>query len=865
MFDEKLLVVDGYSLLFRAFFATRFMSTTDGRPTNALFGFTSMLFKLIDEYDPKCVVIALDAPGKTFRDVEYAEYKGTRKETPSELIQQLVASRDLIGAMNIPVIEIPGFEADDIVGTLSCHARRDGFHTIIVSGDLDAAQLVNEEVTLITPKVGVSEVSIYTPDAVRERYGFGPEFVPDYKALVGDTSDNIPGVPGVGAKTATKLIQEFGSVESIIARLDDVEEKFRKKLIPGLEQIPKSKWLATIVCDAPVEYTCEGLRLTPEHLERTAEVLLSFEFKSHSRRVAQVFARFLEGGAPPPAPAAPEFTLEVQTGPALRTLVEAEEWVADRPFATAFTAPVVAETLLDAPLARRALLAIGTEVREFDAQLAENLIQKLPGQAILHDAKPLWHGSGQNRPPRFDSMLAGYVLQSGRAQYALRDLIQGYLELSNLDSPELLTASLWHLEAVMRDRLEKEGQTRVLDEIELPLIPVLAEMEHHGVQVNRAVLEDFSKHLEGEIKATAVKVFEIAGQEFSIGSPKQLGEVMFEKMNIPGGKKTKTGWATGAEILVEIDHPIVAQVLSWRELSKLKSTYADALPRMIREDGRIHTTYSQTVAATGRLSSNEPNLQNIPIRTELGRHIRAAFVAAPGYSLVSFDYSQIELRFLAHLCGDEALVTAFQNHEDIHTATASLMFSIEQGVVSKEQRRLAKMLNFAVLYGVTDFGLAQQLGEGFGRTEAAALIEQYRTRFPKVKGFTDAIVAEARQKGYTTTLFGRRRYFPDIHNANRNERMYSERQAMNAPIQGAAADLIKLAMIEVRKVLGDAKSRALLQVHDELLFEIHDSEHHLLEPIRTAMANAMTLSVPIEVDGKIGPNWNEMTPLVSAS
>jgi DNA polymerase-1 len=502
-------------------------------------------------------------------------------------------------------------------------------------------------------------------------------------------------------------------------------------------------------------------------------------------------------------------------------------------------------------------------VRRTTAENVTRLVAEAPSQAVLHDAKPVYRRLGGNlAPPRFDSMLAGYVLQSGRSSYALRDLVQGYLDVAMPQTTEEMAVALGLLEAPMRDRLEKESQTRVLDEIELPLIPVLAEMENYGIMVSREFLQEFSKSLEIEIVKLASSVYEQAGGQFNIGSPKQLGEVLFEKMQIPGPKKTKTGYATGAEVLQTLapSYPIVTDVLSWRELTKLKSTYSDALPRMIGSDGRIHTSFNQTVAATGRLSSNDPNLQNIPIRTELGRQIRKAFVAAHGFQLASFDYSQIELRLLAHLCKDDALVDAFQNHVDVHSVTASLTFGVPQDAVTKEQRRVAKMLNYAVLYGVSDFGLANQLGGGFSVGEAKALITQYFERFPKVKAFTEGVVAEARTKGFTVTLCGRRRYFPDIHSQNRNERMGVERQAVNAPIQGAAADMIKLAMIRVRKTLGASATRMLLQVHDELVFEHKPAESELMEPIRTEMEQALPLDVPVEVDAKLGADWSDMTP-----
>jgi DNA polymerase-1 len=424
-----------------------------------------------------------------------------------------------------------------------------------------------------------------------------------------------------------------------------------------------------------------------------------------------------------------------------------------------------------------------------------------------------------------------------------------------------MSAALFQLHRVLSDRLEKEGQTQVLREIEMPLIPILAQMEHLGICANRGALRDFSKQLEITIDQTTQTIYEMAGQTFTIGSPKQLGEILFEKLALPGAQKTKTGYATGHEVLQELaaEYPIVTEVLNWRELTKLKSTYADALERLVRDDGRIHTTYNQTGAATGRLSSNDPNLQNIPIRTELGRGIRRAFEAAPGYRLGSFDYSQIELRVLAHLCEEPALVQAFQERVDVHTVTARSMFGLGENEPTKEQRRLAKMLNYAVLYGVTDFGLAQQLGGGFSRAEAKELINLYNERFPTVKEFTKSVVAEAKSKGFTTTLMGRRRYFPDIHAGRIQERQYAERQAMNAPIQGTAADMLKLAMLKVYDSIKGTGVRMLLNVHDELVFEIPEKDELSIEPIRLGMETALPLKVPIEVDAKVGANWNEMT------
>ncbi|MFI5386970.1 MAG: DNA polymerase I [Fimbriimonadales bacterium] len=883
MGPKRLVVIDGYSLLYRAFFATRFLSTSDGRPTNALLGFANMLFNLLENIQPDAIVVALDSPGKTFRHAEYSEYKGTRREIAPELKEQLPIARELIEKLGIPQVEITGFEADDIVGTIAKLAEANGYHTTIVTGDLDSLQLVDPAISVLTMKMGVSDTVTYDPEAVMQRYGFGPEFVPDFKAIKGDSSDNIPGVPGIGDKGAAELIQQFGTIEQMLDKWDDIPPKYQKKMEPVREQIPKSKWLATIRCDVPLTYDFKPFVLNRGQLEAAQAMFESLEFRSLHRRTPKTLGAYLDGSAPAVreglagAPEVESEKLEIALSKA-NDYASLAKFVEDRRYSV-FFATTQAADLFETP-ERKAYVAVGKKAVETSEADALHLIAALPDLAVLHDAKPTYKSilkaeveSGKSKveslnskvlePPRFDSLLAGYVLQSGRANYALRDLVQGYTDLQVPTEPHEMAGAMLVLEDAMLDRLEKEQQARVLQEIELPLVPVLADMETLGIKVDRDQLREFSKELEVTIDQTARKIFEIAGQEFAIGSPKQLGEVLFEKLKLPGAQKTKTGYATGAEVLQLIppDYEIPGLVLSWREYSKLKSTYTDALAGLIREDGRIHTTYSMTVAATGRLSSNDPNLQNIPIRTELGRGIRKAFEGADGYALGSFDYSQIELRVLAHMCGEPALVDAFREHEDVHTATAQLMFGLGDEKPSKDQRNQAKTLNYAVLYGVSEFGLAQQMGGRFSIGEAKALITTYNERFPSVKGFTDSVIAEARAKGFTTTLMGRRRYFPDIHAPKIMERKAAERQAMNAPLQGTAADMLKLAMINIHRKLQGNPARMLLTVHDELVFELPVGDTSMVEPIRQEMESALPLSVPVEVDAKLGPNWNDMTPV----
>jgi DNA polymerase-1 len=849
MAEKRLVIIDGFSLLFRAFYGTRYMSTSDGRPTNALYGLVSMLFTLIEREKPASIVVALDSPGKTFRDAEYPEYKGTRRETPAELISQIELSQDLIRSLGIPTIAVVGYEADDIVGTIALDAERNGYETTIVTGDTDQFQLVDDHVKVMTTRQGVTDVVYYDVAAVHERYGFGPELIPDYKALVGDTSDNIPGVPGVGDKTATKLLQEFGAVETIIGRITEVEEKFRKKLEPHLAQIPKSKWLATIVRDVPLQFDYEPFRVSREEYEAAKTMLESLEFRTHMKKLPTVLEPYMEAGQPGlfgDGGAVAEAHTEVTVRDAA-TREEVLSWMNGR----------VAGLYVEGS---EAAVAIGADALSISIEVANSLIEGEVESLALHHAKQFQKRTKTYRAAAFDTMLACYVLQSGRSNYLLEDIAQGYLDEPPPRTVPEKAAAVHRLIEPMSDRLKLENQWSVYDEVENPLTPILAEMENTGILVDRPRLEEFSAQLAASIAQVEEQVYAHAGEKFTIGSPQQLGKILFDKLGAPSGKMNKTGYATGAEVLQELapNWPIAQEVLNWRELTKLKSTYADALPKLIAEDGRIHTTYAQTVAATGRLSSVDPNLQNIPVRTELGKEIRRAFVPEAGFSLLSVDYSQIELRLLAHECKDETLLQAFESGQDVHSATAATMWKDRADGVTAAHRRYAKMLNYAVLYGVTDYGLASQLGGEFSVADAKVLIETYFSRFPKVRDYVKQTLETARSKGFTTTIAGRRRYFPDIHAGNRVTRQYAERQALNAPLQGGSADLIKIAMNKIRPMLDGMRTRMLLQVHDELLFELAESEHDLIPEIKSVMENAMPLDVPIVADVGIGPNWLEV-------
>ncbi|MCX7799123.1 MAG: DNA polymerase I [Fimbriimonadales bacterium] len=861
MGDKRLVILDGYSLLFRAFYATSALGTAAGKPTNALFGFLNMLAQILERERPDCVLVAFDAPGKTFRHADFAEYKATRRETPEALQAQLPEARRLVQALGIPSLELTGYEADDVIGTVTLIARQHGYHATVVTGDGDALQLVDDWVTVVTPSKGVSEMRVYTPEAVVERYGFGPERIADFKAIAGDSSDNIPGVPGIGEKGATELIQNFGGAEQILERFDELPPKYQKRIEPAREQLLLCKRLATIQRDVPLEIDFQPYRLSQSQLQEALRVLEEFEFRSFLRRLPRVLQPYLDGSED----LAPHVERVAEALEPRKSVVaneaELRSLVGDGPFAVLWVPEGEQKLIGDEPRLR-AFVASSLNVAEVPVGLADGWVSQHPDRAIVHDAKPFLRRTSLHRPVRFDAMLAGYVLRSDRSAYLLEDLAAGYLETRFERDPHSLASALALLEEPMRDRLRKEDQEAVLNQLELPLTPLLAEMESAGIAVDTAMLQDFSKSLQVQIQQLEAKIHEAAGGPFNIGSPKQLGEVLFERLGLPG-KKTKTGWATGVEVLQDLapGHEIVADVLAWRELTKLRSTYAESLPKLVGPDGRIHTTFNQTVAATGRLSSNDPNLQNIPVRTELGRQIRRAFVAPPGSRLASFDYSQIELRLLAHLCGDENLVRAFQEGKDIHAATAALTFGVAEDQVTKDQRNRAKLLNYAVLYGVSNYGLAQQMGGAISAAEAKGLIDQYFQRFPRVRQYIEQTVSEARQMGFTRTLWGRRRYFPEINAPNWSVRQAAERQAVNAPIQGSSADLIKKAMIDLRPLLEGRRTRLLLQVHDELVFEMPEGEEDLIEPIRSAMQNAMRLNVPIEADAKIGSNWMEMQPI----
>ena len=875
MSREKFAVLDGSSLFFRAFYALQLPPNARGVHTNAVHGFAMMLVKLLKEIAPTQLVIAFDKSRTTFRTALYPEYKGTRDKTPEELISQIPLLKELAKSLGIPFLELDDYEADDIIGTLATQAAGAGTETVVVTGDRDALQLIRDGLTVLLTKKGIRETHAYDTAAFEEEYGFAPIRLIDMKGLMGDSSDNIPGVPGVGPKTATKLLLEYGTIENVLDHAAEVSgKKLSASLVEYRDQALLSKQLATIECNVPeLRYEAEGFRMQPD---RTA--LEAFCKEYELRTVGRMFSEYLE------ATSASAASVE-------QSLFDSEDAAAQSNFEAAELTAADLEQLRDAeeiavstvfsgtpPFLQIDLLALsyGEEQRIVRADSAQfeavhTILAKRP--VVLWNAKRYAQAGLTIGANIFDLELADYLL---RPEESKRDIERAaFARLGSLpEAPEgltdeqcavrevLLAAQLSH---PMQEALATAGLSNLYRKVELPLVPVLAEMERTGIYVNRTALERERTAANARIDALAEEIHALAGADFNISSPKQLGEILFERLDLAAGskiKKTKTGYSTNAETLEELKdrHPIVSKVLTYRMWTKLRSTYLEGIGALIRPaTGRVHTSFNQTVTATGRLSSSDPNLQNIPVRTEEGRSVRALFEPGEGYDvLLSADYSQIELRILAHMSGDATLIDAFRSGQDIHARTASEVFGVPIDSVTSEQRRRAKAVNFGIVYGLSDFGLARDLG--ISRKEAAGYIERYFERYHGVREFLDKTIADAHTNGSVTTLYGRRRDLPAINSRNFMQRSFAERMAMNTPIQGTAADLIKIAMIRADEALraADVRSRILLQVHDELVLEVvADEIAQVSDILCTAMSGAAELAVPLAVDVHTGKNWAE--------
>ncbi len=876
---NKFIIIDGSSLVYRAFFALPLLQTKQGLYTNAVYGFTTMLLRLLDEEKPDYISVAFDKAKQTFRHSEYSEYKAKREKTPAELSEQISYVKELLAALNIPVVEQDGFEADDLIGTLARCANENGIQPVIVSGDADVFQLVDLPAEVIYTRRGITQVERITEKELMERYSLSPQQFIDYKGLRGDPSDNIPGVPGVGEKTAIKLLTQYGSMENIYEHLDEIPGRLHDLLKNNKEQAQLSKRLATIVTNVPGEFQAEDyLRRTPDN-EKLRLLFTQLEFKSLLEK--------LPDGMEEKKPLAMETAVTVSDdGDWLRLA----EKIKDAGQAAILTLPVGASWQHELQGLTVALpeetfhIAITDEGIELAKAAA--LFTDTKALVIVYDAKNwinIFWRMFRREPagPVFDVSLAAYLLNPLENGYPLESLAQCYLERTLPEEPgrkkgQLIycerdfscaaVRALFDLYPVLRSKLADISLDKLYDDLELPLAQTLSRMERRGVAVDLETLSALKEEITVRIAVLEEEVYSLAGEKFNLNSPKQLGLILFDKLSLPVIKKTKTGYSTDAQVLEELapHHDIVAKILQYRTLNKLLTTYLEGLSKLVNPvTGRIHTTFNQTVTATGRLSSTEPNLQNIPIRLEEGRRVRRAFVPGEkGKLLLAADYSQIELRILAHVSNDDVLIESFCREEDIHRRTAAEVFGVSQEEVTREMRDRAKAVNFGIIYGISDYGLSRQLG--ITRQEAKTYIERYLERYPGVREFIRSIVAEAHKTGFVTTILNRRRYLPDINSRNFNLRSFAERTAMNTPIQGSAADIIKLAMLQVEKSLepfGEA-AQMILQVHDELVIEVEQS---LLEQIaakvKTKMQDAVKLSVPLTVDLKAGPNWAEMNKL----
>jgi DNA polymerase-1 len=829
--DSELFLVDGNNLAYRAFFALpEELATSEGFATNALLGFTNMLFKLLVDYRPKGVAVAWDT-----RPVQRHElldtYKVERKPMPDLLAEQFPHFRPIVGAFGYRNLEFEGWEADDVIATLATRADEEGIKTTVVSTDRDAFQLVSDNVALMMTPRGVSDVQVYTPERVEARLGIRPDQVPDFIGLKGDTSDNIPGVPGIGDKTAGQLIAQYGSLESVLDHVEELTPARRKNITEHADQARASKELATMRRDLELECDPAQLVLAPPDRSELKEMFRRFEFRNLLNRVDELDE------------ALPASAREVEGV----TVVWRETELGNSPLQG--TVGVAAD--LD-----RMALAVDDEV------LAGARPDKLEGELVAHDAKALRVTATD------DTMIAAYLIEPSRASYELDDLAAEYgLELhpepeTNEETARLVrhAAATLRLREPLLERVRERGHEQLYREIELPLTPVLVAMEQIGVKIDTYRMGEITARLADRVEELEARAYELAGEEFILGSTQQVARILFEKLELTPGRKGKTGYSTDTRVLRTIrgEHEIVPVIEEWREYSKLLNTYLGPLPSLLGKDGRLHTTFNQTVAATGRLSTSNPNLQAIPIRTELGRQIRSAFVAEPGWNLVSADYSQIELRILAHVSGEPKLRDAFARGEDIHRATAAEVLGVDPAELTTGQRSIAKMINFGIVYGISAFGLSENLE--IPREEAQAYIDAYLARFPHVQDFIQRTIEEAQEDGYSTSLFGRRRPVPELRASNRQTRGLGERLAVNFVMQGSNADIIKVAMIAIHRRLRDEgrAARLVLQIHDELLLEAPENEVAAVkELVRQEMVAAYDLDPPLAVDVGVGDDWNE--------
>ncbi len=892
--SKKLILIDGHSILNRAFFGIPDLTNSEGIHTNAMYGFLNIMFKFIDEEKPDYITVAFDLSEPTFRHKAYEAYKGTRKPMAPELKQQVPLIKELLRTMNITVIEKAGYEADDIIGTIAKRSAAAGIDVSVISGDRDLLQLAEEKIQIRIPKTkkGVTEVENYYPEDVVALYGVTPlEFI-DMKALMGDTSDNIPGAPGVGPKTASAIIQKYHSVDNVLAHLDELKPpKAQKSITENAEQVKMSRFLAEININVPLDYNIENAEIGDFYNPASYELFKKYNFKTMLKRFDKDMT------AAPKADALKDIVVIQELGDSENIIKKACEVINN---GGNLGLSIIHE--------EKCIYGLGICLSEKETyfiikqgfitdEYLKDAVQKLgvlsdtnkKRQIRVFDLKEiLWafekDGNLKISQDAFvDVSIASYLLKPNDENYEPEQIALQYLNITFPSKSELFGkagvqemlmtkldelaeyacesayVSLFSADLILKE-LENENMTELFANIEMPLVFVLYDMQKEGVRVDKEGLKSYGEVLGNRIQVLEKEIYDEAGEEFNINSPKQLGVILFEKMNMPYKKKTKSGYSTAADVLDKLapEYPFVKKILEYRQLAKLKSTYADGLAAYISEDGRIHGKFNQTITATGRISSTEPNLQNIPIRMELGRQIRKVFIPKEGCVFLDADYSQIELRIMAHMSKDEKLIEAYNMAEDIHRITASQVFGVPFDEVTDLQRRNAKAVNFGIIYGISSFGLSQDLS--ISRKEASDYIEQYFKTYPKIKGYIDSMVEDAKKTGYSLTMFNRRRPIPELKSSNFMQRSFGERVAMNAPIQGTAADIIKLAMIRVYDALkkGGYKSKLLLQIHDELLVETYPDEiEDVKKIIEDGMKNAVKLSVPLEIDMKQGNNWLE--------
>ncbi len=884
----KLMVIDGNSIVNRAFYGvSQNLSTREGLPTNAIFGFVNILLKLLEEEQPEGLAVAFDLKAPTFRHLAYEGYKAQRKGMPEELAVQMPVLKRLLDAMNIRRYELEGWEADDLLGTMARVNGEEGGQTVVVTGDKDSLQLITDSTTvkLVSTRMGRTTTRNMTPEVFREEYGFDPIHIIDLKALMGDTSDNIPGVKGIGEKTAMALLAQYPSIDDLYANLDTVEVKpaARKKLVEGEGDARMSYDLATIRCEAPMDFHPQDTLRQPFHNDELYQLLLELEF---SKLIDKLGVR----------PTSTPVAQAVEEPPEIR--VEGVYLTGEEQLAQVLPKWQAAQYVVVLPLPNldgvTVSLSEGDKDWLYDVRSSryEGDYQAFLAQLFGPKVKKVAHGvkelceklldeGVQGQGFVFDTQLAAYLLDPTAGSYDLSKLSMQYLkkeleesrawrdeEAFGALSDHVKAQTEWYadnaligaLHEKLAPQLDELGLTKLLQEMEIPLCSVLANMERRGVLVDKGALSRFGEMLTGRIADTQKEIYAQAGEEFNILSPKQLGHILFEKLGLPPVKKTKTGYSTNAEVLekLQYQHPIVSLVLEYRQLTKLNSTYVEGLSKVIAGDGRIHTSFQNTVTATGRLSSTEPNLQNIPVRTALGAEMRTMFVARPGWVLVDADYSQIELRLLAHMSGDEAMIQAFRDGVDIHTVTASQVFGVSPDRVTADMRRAAKAVNFGIVYGISPFSLSQDIHVSVA--QAKSYMEKYFAHYAGVRAYMDGVVEQGKSQGYVSTLYGRRRWLPELKSSNFNTRSFGERVALNMPIQGTAADIIKLAMIRVEHRLAQEglQAQLVLQVHDELIVECPQAEADTVARLLTQeMEGVAQLAVPLTAEAKVGQTWAE--------